>query len=59
MSKTMLTLYVEPELLNLIDEKLTPYLKQKLNKSKLSRGSAVHYCIKTICDTIPVVPLRE
>lgn len=59
MSKTMLTLYVEPEVLTLIDEKLTPYLKQKLNKSKLSRGSVVHYFLKTACDTIPVVPLRE
>jgi len=59
MSKTMLTLYVEPEVLMLIDEKLTPYLKQKMNKSKLSRGSAVHYCIKTMCDDIPLIPLRE
>lgn len=55
----MLTLYVEPEVLMLIDEKLTPYLKQKMNKSKLSRGSAVHYCIKTMCDDIPLIPLRE
>lgn len=55
----MLTLYVDPEVLNLIDKKLTPYLKQKLNKSKLSRGSVVHYCLKTVCDTIPIVPLRE
>ena len=55
----MITLYVEPEVLTLIDKKLTPYLKQKLNKSKLSRGSVVHYCLKTVCDTIPIVPLRE
>jgi len=59
MPNTMLTIYVDPELLSLIDKKLTPYLKQKLKKSKLSRGSAIHYCVKTICDTIPIVPLRE
>jgi len=58
-SKTMLTLYVDPEVFTLIDEKLTPYLKQKLNKSKLSQGSVIHYCLKTVCDTIPIVPLRE
>ena len=55
----MLTLYVDPEVLSLIDEKLTPYLKQKLNKSKLSRGSVVHYCLKHVCDTIPASSLRE
>ena len=55
----MLTLYVEPDVLSMIDEKLTPYLKQKLNKSKLSRGSVVRYCLKTMCDTIPAVSLRE
>ena len=59
MSNTMLTIYVDPEVFTLIDEKLTPYLKQKLNKSKLSRGSVIHYCLKTVCDTISAVPLRE
>ena len=59
MPNTMLTVYVDPEVLSLIDEKLTPYLKQKLNKSKLSRGSVIHYCLKTVCDTIPAASLRE
>lgn len=55
----MLTVYVDPEVLSLIDEKLTPYLKQKLDKSRLSRGSVIHYCLKAICDTIPAASLRE
>ena len=59
MPNTMLTIYVDPEVFTLIDKKLTPYLKQKLNKSKLSRGSVIHYCLKNVCDTIPAVPLRE
>ncbi|GAH92918.1 unnamed protein product [marine sediment metagenome] len=59
MPNTMLTVYVDPEVFTLIDEKLTPYLKQKLNKTKLSRGSVIQYCLKTVSDTIPIVPLRE
>lgn len=58
MPNTMLTIYVDPEVFTLI-EKIMPYLKQKLNKSKLSRGSVIHYCLKTVCDTIPAVTLRE